>query len=137
MTAEELLHKRADNLVSNLEDWFGDLSDSQNEQVRKMSYEMPNNRGLFAKERIRRQQEFIQILRKSKTKNELKNSLYVYLTDTQYGRSEEYLAYQKNQEEAIYRFILKFEKMLNQEQKKHLFEKLDDYKTMMEELSGQ
>lgn len=134
LTREDHLHKRYDSMVASLEDWVGDLTDSQLELVKQASYEMPFNRGLFIEERIRRQKEFIQILRTSKSKAELKTSLYIYLTDLKNGRSEEYLDYQKKQEESVYKFTLRLDKILTKEQKGHFIENIDEYRSSFAEL---
>lgn len=127
-TREEQLEKRVERTIDQAEDWLGDLSDRQIEQISKLSRNLPLNNQMWIEERARRNAELVVILRTYNTKEKLRQPLRDWFFDTEKGRSAEYLKKQKDQYEKILEFAVAFDKLITKKQREFALSKLNDYK---------
>lgn len=127
-TKEEQLQKRVERTIDQAEDWFGDLSDQQINQLSKLSRELPLNNQIWIEERNRRNSELISILRTYKTKDKLRQPLHDWFFDTEKGRTPDYLKKQKEQYDKILDFAVAMDKLITKKQRNTFFAKLDEYK---------
>ncbi len=123
----EQREKRAKKTIERIEHWVGSLSDKQQEQITAISYAMPMTYALWRDDRIRKQQEFVAILRDKKSPLELEASLKQWLDNWQRGKSAEYRRASDAFQEQSVSLILAVDAMITPSQRAKVLAKLQSY----------
>ncbi|MGI9045376.1 MAG: DUF6279 family lipoprotein [Burkholderiales bacterium] len=124
---QEQREKRAEKTIERVEHWVGPLSDEQQEQISAISHAMPMTYELWRGDRIRRQQEFVAILRDRKPPADLEPSLRQWLDNWQRGKSAEYQRASDAFQEQSVSLILAVDAMITPAQRAQTLAKLQDY----------
>ena len=132
---EEQIKKRNENIINEMEEWFGDLNDEQKEKVSELASTLPLRYLLFNEDRLRRQNEFIELLQARLPREEFVDQLKTFLINFEDGRSDEYKNITAEFNEAARHMTIAIDNMLNPEQKNHAFERVRDYQMDIIELA--
>ncbi len=125
---EEQLEKRVKRTIEQAENWLGDLTNSQIDEISKLSRKLPLNNQMWIEERSRRNVELVAILRTYRTKEKLSQPLRGWFFDTEKGRTPDYLKKQKEQYDKILEFAVAFDKLITKKQREFAFSKMNEYK---------
>ncbi len=126
-SSQERREKRAEKTIERVEHWVGSLSDEQQEQITAISYAMPMTYELWRDDRIRKQQEFVAILRDQQSPAALEASLRQWLANWQRGKSAEYQRASSAFQEQSVSLILAVDAMITPAQRAKALAKLQSY----------
>jgi hypothetical protein len=110
-----------------MREWFGDLSDAQEEQLQSAGAGLPLLYALRLENRQRRQREFLSLLRTYRSAAELEPRLRQWLTDWEAGASPAYLRVSALHRDRYIQMLLALDRGLAPTQRTHAVERLRDY----------
>ena len=110
-----------------MREWFGDLSDEQEAQVRQASARLPLLYALRLQNRQRQQGEFIALLKTSRSTDELEPRLRHWLTEWDEGAAPEYRRLTDRHREMYMQMLLELDRKLTPVQRVHAVTRLNDY----------
>jgi hypothetical protein len=123
-TPEARRKARLKRTVDQIEDWAGNLSAEQQRQIAQLVEQIPHIHHLRYKDRIRRQQEFAELLKIRANKKEFQPRLRAYLLDWERGRSPEYDRLADEVYERRMQFYVAVEKLLTPAQRQHVMQRI-------------
>ena len=132
-TVEERQQRRVKRNVERLEDWFGSLSDSQVERVRRYSERAPLSAELRDRDRRRRQAELVAMLRA----REAKQRLAQWAVAWESSREPAYAAASRATAAEYFDLLLDLDRTLSAEQRAHAASRLRRYAEMFDSLARQ
>jgi len=130
-TAEERHRRRVKRNVERLEEWFGPLTDAQQERVRLYSKRAPLSADLRERDRKRRQAELLALLRARQAKERLR----AWAQDWDAGRDPAYAESARATREEYYELLLDLDRSLSPEQREHASSRLRRYGTLFESMA--
>lgn len=133
---EEQIKKRNENIVEHMETWFGDLNNQQKEKVKQLASTLPLRYTLFNEDRLRRQKQFIALLKSKPPKEEFMEKLKSWFLDFEQCRSDEYKKISSAFNEAAKKMTIEVDNMLTPEQKNHAFDRVHKYQLDIIELAA-
>ncbi|MCX7141571.1 MAG: DUF6279 family lipoprotein [Proteobacteria bacterium] len=123
----EQREKRDKRNLELMHEWFGDLSDEQEAQIRRASAKLPLLYALRLQNRQRRQAEFVALLKANPTPAELEPKLRHWLTEWEEGTSPEYRRLSDLHRELYMQMLLELDRSLTPAQRAHAVTRLNDY----------
>lgn len=118
---------RLKRMIKNIEEWTGNLNSAQESKVAAMLEPIPLIEQLRHQDRIRRQREFVELLKLRQSKAEFGTRLHQWLLDWDAGRSPEY---ERTAEEVFNQrlhFYVAVDRLLTPEQRRHALNRLQRY----------
>jgi len=134
-TEEEQKQRRGKRTIDRMEEWFGELSEQQKDEIIKLSSTLPRRNHFYREDRKRRHYEFIALLKSNLTEDEFAEKLKIHFTDFDRGRSDEYKEVNTIYNEAAKNMAVEISKILTQEQKEYAFERIRSYQIDFRELA--
>jgi len=126
-TAEDRRRVRLKQTLKQIEDWSGSLSSEQEQKMAEMLDPIPNLSALRYADRLRRQKEFLELLKLRGNKQDFPPKLQAWLRDWEHGRNPEYARLADDVYERRIRFYLAVEKLLTPEQRKRVMGRIQDF----------
>ncbi len=120
-----------------MREWFGDLSDGQEAQLKASSGKLPLLYALRLQNRQRRQGEFVALLKANRDPAELEPKLRLWLTDWEEGASPEYRRLSALHREQYIRMLLELDRGLTPSQRAHALTRLYEYAEIFTALAEQ
>jgi len=120
---EELRSRRLKRMVKALEQWLGELDETQRERVRQFSERAPLNGELRDRERRRRQAEFIAMLRGRESARRLAD----WAADWERGRDPALAAASRATVEEFFAMLLDLDRTLSARQRRSAIARLREF----------
>jgi hypothetical protein len=131
---EKRKRARLKRTLGQIEDWTGSLTWEQEQKIAALFDPIPLIEHLRHADRIRRQQEFLQLLRLRANTAEFRPRLQAWLRDWERGRAPEYEQLSGEVYEKRIQFYLAVEKVLTPTQREHALQRLqkfgDDFRAL-------
>ena len=120
--------------LSQIEDWTGDLTPEQQRRIAMLLDPIPHINHFRHQDRIRRQNEFLDLLRLRANRNEFQRRLHAWLRDWELGRTPEYARISNEVYEKRIRFYIAVDTLLTAAQRqtaqKRLHRFVEDFKSL-------
>ncbi len=120
-----------------MQEWFGDLSDTQEAQLQAASAGLPLLYALRLENRQRRQREFLALLKAQRSASGLEPGLRRWLSDWEGGVSPEYRRLGDLHRERYMQMLLELDRGLAPAQRAHAAARLSDYANLFAALAGE
>jgi len=120
-----------------MREWFGDLSDEQEAELKAASGKLPLLYALRLQNRQRRQGEFVGLLKAHLSPAEFEPGLKQWLTDWEEGTSPEYRRLSELHREGYIRMLLELDRSLTPAQRVHAVTRLYEYAEIFKALAEQ
>ena len=120
-----------------MREWFGDLSDEQETQLKASSGKLPLLYALRLQNRQRRQGEFLALLKVYRGPAELEPRLKLWLSDWEEGASAEYRRLSELHRERYIQMLLELDRSLTPAQRAHAVARLYEYAEIFKALTEQ
>lgn len=120
-----------------MREWFGDLSDEQEAQLKASSGKLPLLYAVRLQNRQRRQGEFVALLNAYRSPAELDPRLKQWLTDWEGGASPEYRRLSELHRERYIQMLLELDRGLTPAQRVHAVTRLHEYAEIFKALAEQ
>jgi hypothetical protein len=120
-----------------MREWFGDLSDEQEAQVKAASAKLPLLYALRLQNRQRRQSEFVALLKAYRSPAELEPRLKHWLTEWEEGASPEYRRLSEAHRELYIQMLLELDRGLTPAQRAHAVTHFYEYAEIFKALAEQ
>jgi hypothetical protein len=133
---EKRKRARLKKTLSQIEDWAGNLTRDQETKIAALLDSIPLIEHLRHQDRIRRQHEFVEIL-KTRQSKEFAARLQQWLLDWDHGRSPEYEKVSAEVYAQRLQFYVAVDKLLTREQRVHVLDRLQRYVDDCKSLSKQ
>jgi hypothetical protein len=126
-SVEKQKRARLKKMLDQIDYWTGNLTREQERKIAALLDPVPLIEHLRHQDRMRRQHEFIEILKMRKAKLEFATRLHQFLLEWDHGRTPEYnqLAAEVYEQRLI--FFVAVDKLLTREQRPHLLARLQKY----------
>lgn len=131
------LERRGKRNLEQMQEWFGDLSDAQEAQIKTASAGLPLLYDLRLQNRARRQREFTALLKARRSPEELEPVLRRWLSDWEQGASAQYLRLSELNREGYMQMLLELDRSLAPEQRAHAAARLTEYAGIFAALAAQ
>jgi hypothetical protein len=135
-TPAERKRARLKRVLKETTDWTGSLRSEQEAQIATLLEQVPDINPLRQQDRIRRQKEFLELLKLRANKQEFRARLHTWLRDWESGRSPEFERMSNEVYEKRIQFYMAVEKLLTPEQRHAAWHRLqqfgDDFKSLSE-----
>ena len=126
-TPAERKRARLKLALSQIEDWTGSLTYDQEQKITALIDPMPQINHLRHQDRIRRQKEFVELLKLRANKQEFQPVLHAWLLDWERGRNPEYDKLASTLYEQRIQFYVALDKMLTPGQRQIVIRRLQEY----------
>jgi hypothetical protein len=120
-----------------MREWFGDLSDEQEAQLKALSGKLPLLYPLRLQNRQRRQDQFVALLKAYRSPAKLEPGLRHWLTDWEDGASSEYRRLSALHREQYMRMLLQLDRGLTPSQRAHAVTRFYEYAEIFTALAEQ
>lgn len=110
-----------------MRDWFGDLSDQQEAQIKAWNDKMPLLYELRLQNRQRRQIELVALLRQHRSAAELESPLKHWLTEWEAGADPEYRRLSAIHQAQYIQMLLELDRGMTTPQRAHALTRLNEY----------
>lgn len=120
-----------------MREWFGDLSDAQEAQLKALSGKLPLLYALRLQNRQRRQGEFVAMLKAYRSPAELEPRMRHWLIEWEDGASPEYRRLSKLHREQYIQMLLELDRGFTPAQRTHAVTRLYDYAALFTALAEQ
>ena len=131
---EKRKRARLKKTLSQIEDWTGSLGDEQEVKIAALLDALPVIAHLHHRDRMRRQREFVELLKMRQQKPEFAGRLQQWLLGWENGRAADYAQLYSEVFERRIHFYIAVDKLLTQEQRQTALQRLrkyaDDCKTL-------
>lgn len=133
----EQRERRDKRILELMREWFGDLSDAQEAQIKASGGKLPLLYALRLQNRQRRQNEFVSLLKAHRNPAELEPRLQHWLTDWEAGASPEYRRLSELHRDLYVQMLLELDRSLTPAQRAHAVTRLHEYAEIFRTLAGQ
>lgn len=120
-----------------MREWFGDLSDEQEAQLKIASARLPLLYALRLQNRQRRQGEFVALLKGSRSQDELEPKLKHWLTEWDEGASPEYRQQSELHRDLYIQMLLELDRGITPAQRAHAVARFHEYAEIFKSLAEQ
>lgn len=124
---EKRKRARLKKTLSQIEDWAGNLTREQEDKIGALLDPIPLIEHLRHQDRMRRQREFVEILKLRQNKLEFATRLHQWLLDWDHGRSPEYEQLAGEVFGQRLQFYVAVDQLLTREQRHHALDRLQKY----------
>src|SRR5258705_698221 len=125
--------------LKDIKDWAGNLTSEQEDQIAALLEPIPQINHLRHQDRIRRQKEFLELLKLRTNKQEFGPRLHTWLRDWESGRTPEFERLSNEVYEKRIQFYIAVEKLLTPQQRQHAWNRLqgfgEDFRALSEKPS--
>jgi hypothetical protein len=118
---------RLKDMLSRIKDWTGSLTYDQEQKIGALLDPLPHINHLRHLDRIRRQKEFIELLKLRANKAEFKPKLQAWLLDWEHGRSAEYEQAAAEVFDHMIDFYIAVDRLLTPGQRQIALRRLQEY----------
>jgi hypothetical protein len=132
---EKRKRARLKKMISQVEDWTGNLTREQEHKVAALLDPIPLIEHLRHQDRMRRQHEFVELLKSSRAKTDFAPRLHEFLLAWEQGRTPEYARLSDEVYERRVQFFISVDKLLTPEQRKHALGRLQKFADDCKKLS--
>lgn len=122
--------------LGSIKDWAGSLADEQEQRIAALLDPIPHIDHLRHLDRIRRQKEFLELLKLRADKQAFQPKLHAWLMEWEHGRSAEFARRSSEVYEMRMQFYIAVEKVLTPEQRRHVLRRLQEYADDFREMSA-
>ena len=133
-TPEERRRERQKRVRDEIKDWTGHLTEDQEEKIAALFQAVPFINHLRHQDRIRRQKEFLELLKLRGNKEAFRQKLQAWLRDWESGRTPEFERLSAEVYDKRIQFYMAVEKLLTPEQREHAWRRLqsfaDDFRSL-------
>jgi hypothetical protein len=133
----EQRERRGKRNLELMREWFGDLSDAQEAQLKGASVKLPLVYALRLQNRQRRQGEFVALLNAYRSPAELEPRLKYWLTEWEEGASPEYRRVSDLYRDRYIQMLLELDRSLTPSQRDHAVARLREYAELFKALAEQ
>ena len=133
----EQRERRYKRNLERMREWFGDLSDEQEAQLRISSGKLPLLYELRLQNRQRRQGEFVALLKGSRSQAELEPKLKHWLTEWDEGAFPEYRQLSELHRELYIQMLLELDRSLTPAQRAHAVARFHEFAEVFKALAEQ
>jgi len=126
-SVEKRKRARLKKTLRRIEDWAGSLTREQEQKIAALLDPIPLIEHLRHADRIRRQQEFLQLLRLRASNREFQPRLQAWLRDWEHGRAPEYEQLSGEVYEKRIQFYLAVDRLLTPGQRQTALDRLQEY----------
>ena len=123
---DERRHARLKKMINQIEDWTGNLTREQEHKVAALLEPIPMVERLRHQDRMRRQHEFIELL-KTRSAKDFAPRLQQWLLAWEQGRAPEFARMSDEVFEHRMQFFMAVEKLLTPEQRQHALKRLQKF----------
>jgi Family of unknown function (DUF6279) len=131
---EKRKRARLKKMISQIEDWTGNLTHEQERKIATLLDPIPLIEHLHHRDRMRRQREFVEILKTHHAKPEFATRLHEFLLGWDHGRAPDYAQLSDDVADQRINFFVAVDKLLTHEQRLTMLSRLqkfaDDCKTL-------
>jgi hypothetical protein len=120
-----------------MREWFGDLTDAQEAQLKAASARLPLLYALRLQNRQRRQAEFVAVLKTHRGQAELEPALKRWLTEWEEGASPEYRSLSEQHRGLYIQMLLELDRGLTAAQRAHAVARFYEYAEIFKALAAQ
>jgi hypothetical protein len=120
-----------------MREWFGNLSDAQEAQIKLASARLPLLYALRLQNRQRRQSEFVALLKTHRTPAELEPRLLHWLTAWEEGAAPEYQRASELHRELYMQMLLELDRSLAPVQRAHAVVRMNEFAEIFAALAAQ
>jgi hypothetical protein len=124
---EKRKRARLKKSISQIEDWAGRLTREQEHKVAALLEPIPLIEHLRHEDRMRRQREFVELLKTRQTKTEFAARLQLWLLEWDRGRTPEYDQLSAEVYTKRLNFYVAVDKLLTREQRTHALDRLQKF----------
>ena len=135
-SADKRKRARLKKTVGQIEDWTGNLSREQEARVAALLDPIPLIEHLRHRDRMRRQHEFVELLKHRQPKLEFASRLHQWLLDWDQGRAPDYVELSAEVFEQRLHFYTAVDKLLTREQRQHALARLQKFADDCKRLSA-
>ena len=125
---------RLKRAIEQVEDWTGNLNSEQEQKIAVLLEAIPHINHLRHQDRVRRQKEFLELLKMRANQNEFQSRLHAWLRNWEHGRTSEYAQLSEEVFEKRIQFTIAVEKLLTPAQRHTAVQRLqnfaDDFNTL-------
>jgi hypothetical protein len=125
--ADKRKRARLKKMLDQIDYWTGSLTREQERKIAALLDPIPLIEHLRHQDRMRRQHEFIEILKMRHTKLEFATRLHHFLLEWDHGRTQEYAQLSATVYEQRLIFFVAVDKLLTREQRQHVLARLQKY----------
>lgn len=118
---------RLKRMINQIEDWAGNLTDEQEKKVAALLDPIPLIEHLRHQDRMRRQHEFVELLKTRRTLPDFQQKLQQWLLAWEQGRAAEYARLSDDVMERRIQLFIGIEKLLTREQRQHALDRLQKF----------
>jgi hypothetical protein len=126
-SVEKRKRARLKKTLSQIVDWTGSLSSEQEQKIAALLDAVPLIEHLRHADRIRRQQEFLQLLKLRTNQREFRPKLQAWLLDWEHGRTPEFEKLSNEVYARRIEFYVAVDKLLTPRQRQHALHRLQEY----------
>ncbi len=124
---EKRKRARLKKMIGQIEDWTGSLTREQEHQVAALLDPIPLIEHLRHQDRMRRQHEFVELLKTRRAKPDFAPRLHEFLLAWERGHTPEYARLSDEVYERRVQFFILVDKLLTSEQRKHALGRLQKF----------
>lgn len=124
---EQRTRTRLKLTLTQIKDWTGSLTYEQEQKIAALLEPLPHINPLRHLDRIRRQKEFLELLKQRANKQEFQPALHAWLLYWEHGRSPEYEKLSATVYEQRVRFYVAVDKLLTPGQRQSVMRRLQGY----------
>ena len=132
---EKRKRTRLKRMINQIEDWTGNLTNEQELKVAALLDPIPLIEHLRHQDRMRRQHEFVELLKTRRAQPDFPARLQQWLLAWEHGRAAEYARLSDEVIERRIQFFMGVEKLLTREQRQHTLARLQKFATDCKALS--
>ena len=118
--------KRVESVLEWLEEWLGNLSDTQEQRIRQLIEQFPDTTEPWLQYRRQRQREFITLLNSHADHSFIERQIREWLIIPEKGAPLTYVAAAQQRQQALKRSILTIDHMISSQQRNHTAKKLSN-----------
>jgi hypothetical protein len=118
---------RLKRMINQIEDWVGNLTGEQEQKVAALLDPIPLIEHLRHQDRMRRQHEFVALLKTRRTLPDFQPRLQEWLLAWEHGRTPEYARLYDEVIDRRIQFFIGVEKLLTREQRQHALARLQKF----------
>jgi hypothetical protein len=133
---EKRKRARLKKMIGQIEDWTGNLDGEQEAKIAALLDPIPLIQHLQHRDRMRRQREFVELLKQRQHKPEFASRLQPWLLDWEHGRAPEYVELSAIDFDQRLHFYAAVDRLLTREQRHHALGRLQKFADDCRKLSA-
>lgn len=132
--AEERPRKRMNRIYDNIEDWLGSLTKDQKSKISQLYGKRIEDGQIRYQYRLERQRRFLSIIRRSKSKSEMRANLLNWIRNPEVDYTDKYKQLNQAWKSRMFKLVVLLEETDTPKQRDYLINKIDDYLSQLKKL---